>query len=69
MTALVEGDVVWAVIGGSLAAWIAISAVVAAKSAPGIVEIFGWLLRSWSGRILMLLLWAEAGWHLFTQRP
>lgn len=69
MIALVEGDVVWAVIGGSLAAWIAISSVVAAKSAPGIVEIFGWLLRSWSGRILILLLWAEAGWHIFTQRP
>jgi hypothetical protein len=69
VTALVEGDVVWAIIGGSLAAWIVISAVVAFKSAPGVVEIFGWLLRSWFGRILMLLLWAESGWHLFTQRP
>ena len=48
---------------------IAISAVVAAKSAPGVVEVFQWLLRSWLGRILINLPGAEAGRHLFTQRP
>ena len=69
MTAVVEGDIVWAIIGTTLALWLAVTTLVRTKSIPGLADVFEWLLRSWSGRVIMLLLWAEAGWHIFTQRP
>ena len=69
MTAVVEGDVVWAIVGATLVVWLVVAALVRSKTVPGLAGVFEWLLRSWCGRVVLLLLWAEAGWHLFTQRP
>ena len=69
MTAVVEGDVVWAIVVATLVVWLVVAALVRSKTVPGLAGVFEWLLRSWCGRVVLLLLWAEAGWHLFTQRP
>jgi hypothetical protein len=34
-----------------------------------LADVLHWWLESWLGRLLMLVMWAVAGYHVFTQRP
>jgi hypothetical protein len=61
------GAVVWAVIGAGWAAWLVVTCVV--RRLPGIGSVVHAICGSWLGRLLALAAWAEAGWHLFGQRP
>lgn len=69
MTGLVYGAVVWLVLGVLLAAWLVVTTLAGPRRLPGIVDVARWFLCSWFGRIVILALWAEAGWHVFGQRP
>jgi hypothetical protein len=61
------------------AGWIAIAALagalalvtelVPAARPASAQRIVGWFLRCWLGRLFLLGLWAEAGFHLLCQRP
>jgi hypothetical protein len=65
--ALVTGDAVWAALATAWVVWL-----VVASTLPGLprpAALGRWLVASWAGRLLGLALWAEAGWHLFCQRP
>ncbi|MCL5948742.1 MAG: hypothetical protein M1420_06250 [Actinobacteria bacterium] len=67
---VVIGDVVWMVIGGSFATWLAVTSLPAiGRRLPNGVAIVRHFLHSWIGRVLLLGAWAEVGWHLFCQRP
>ncbi len=68
LSALVLGGVVWSVLGGMLAAWLAVTTV-ARRSLPTVLDVGRWFLQCWLGRSLLLAGWAVAGWHLFCQRP
>lgn len=61
------GAAVWAAIGG---AWVlVIAATSLVRSAPGPARLVRAFLGSWAGRAVALAAWAEAGWHVFCQRP
>jgi hypothetical protein len=34
-----------------------------------LADLAHWWMASWVGRIALLAAWAEAGFHVFTQRP
>lgn len=62
------GTIIWlalAILTGALA----LAGVLARRGVPGIPEVVHWWLESWLGRLCLLALWAEAGFHVFTQRP
>ncbi len=61
------GAVVWIAIGGAWAAWLVTTTLV--RRLPGVDSVVRSFLGSWLGRIVALAAWAEAGWHLFGQRP
>jgi hypothetical protein len=61
------GAAVWAAIGAAWLAWLVVTRVV--RPLPGIESVVRAFLGSWLGRIIALAAWAEAGWHLFGQRP
>lgn len=69
MTALavVPGGVVWITLGVTGLVWVVVSATVPGLPTPAAVA--RWAVSSWAGRLIVLALWAEAGWHLFAQRP
>lgn len=61
------GDIVWSVIA---AAWVlAAVGTSLVREAPGPARVVRAFLGSWAGRAVALGAWAEAGWHLFCQRP
>ncbi len=64
---MTPGAVVWTAIGGAWLAWLAVTRTV--RPLPGIASVVRAFLGSWLGRIVALAAWAEAGWHLFGQRP
>ncbi|HVC14426.1 MAG TPA: hypothetical protein VND62_06160 [Acidimicrobiales bacterium] len=61
------GAAVWAGIGAAWLVWLVASRLV--RPLPGIDAVVKAFLGSWLGRVLALAAWAEAGWHLFGQRP
>lgn len=61
------GAVVWTVIGGAWALWVAVTAAV--RPLPTTASVVQTFLGSWAGRAIALAAWAGAGWHLFCQRP
>jgi hypothetical protein len=61
------GAVVWAVIGSGWVVWILVTRLV--RPLPGVDAVVHAFLGSWLGRFIALAAWAEAGWHLFGQRP
>jgi hypothetical protein len=65
---MAPGSAVWLALGLAVAAWTVIE-IVRRRSAAIPGRLVGWLVGSWLGRIVMLGVWAEVGWHLFTQRP
>ena len=67
MTAVLTGDVVWAGLAAAWVVWLVVASSVAGLPTPAGVG--RWLVSCWAGRLLGLALWAEAGWHLFCQRP
>jgi len=69
VVAVVAGNVVWAVLAGALVAWVVVTQMIGGERLPGITAVLSWWLQSWLGRLLLLAAWAEAGWHLFCQRP
>ena len=69
MTAVVAGDLVWAVLAAAVAAWLVVTALAGPERLPGVADVVRWLCSCWLGRLLALAAWAGAGWHLFCQRP
>lgn len=69
MLAVAVGSVVWGVIGSAAVVLLAVTTLARPGTLPNAADVVRWFLRSWVGRGLMIALWAEAGWHLFTQRP
>jgi hypothetical protein len=67
--AVVAGGVVWLVLAVALLAWLVVTTLAGPRRLPGIVDVARWLVTSWLGRFVLLALWAEAGWHVFGQRP
>lgn len=65
--AVVIGGAVWAVIGGLWCAWLLATAWW--RPLPHAGDALRWLVGSWLGRAVALAVWAEAGWHVFCQRP
>ncbi len=61
------GAAVWVLVGASWLAWSVVTRAV--PTMPGIAAVLRAILGSWLGRLLSLAVWAEAGWHLFGQRP
>ena len=69
MTAVVTGDVVWAVVAGALVTWVVVTEVAGPRRLPTAAGVARWFLQCWVGRFLLLAAWAEIGWHVFCQRP
>ena len=69
MSAVVVGDVVWAVLAAAAVGWLVCTQLVGPARLPGVADVVRWFLRCWTGRLLLLAAWAGAGWHLFCQRP
>ena len=67
LTAVLTGDAVWAGLAGAWVVWLVLASTV--RGLPTPVAVGRWLVSAWAGRLLGLALWAEAGWHLFCQRP
>ncbi|HTX62509.1 MAG TPA: hypothetical protein VMD28_02645 [Acidimicrobiales bacterium] len=61
------GAIVWTVIAAAWLAWLVVSRLV--RPLPGVGSLAHAFLGSWLGRLIALAAWAEAGWHLFGQRP
>lgn len=61
------GAIVWVAIGASWVVWFVVTRIV--TPLPGIETVVHAFLGSWLGRMIALAAWAEAGWHLFGQRP
>jgi hypothetical protein len=61
------GGAVWVAVGAVWLAWLVVSRLVGPL--PGIASVVRAFLGSWLGRFIALAAWAEAGWHLFGQRP
>jgi hypothetical protein len=61
------GAVVWTVIGAGWLVWLVVTLLV--RQLPGIGSVVHAVLGSWLGRVIALAAWAEAGWHVFGQRP
>jgi hypothetical protein len=61
------GAVVWTVIAAGWLAWLVATRCL--RALPGIGSVVNAFLGSWLGRVLAFAAWAEAGWHLFGQRP
>lgn len=62
-----SGGPVWAVLAAAAACWLLITARSARLvSLPDLLLL---LLRTRVGRLLVLAAWAEAGFHVFSQRP
>ncbi|HTW98071.1 MAG TPA: hypothetical protein VMD59_04800 [Acidimicrobiales bacterium] len=64
-----EGDGVWLAIAAVAAALTLTTAVLPAARGASPVRIVAWFLRCWAGRLVLLALWGEAGFHLLCQRP
>lgn len=61
------GLAVWTATGAVWVGWLVVTGL--ARPLPGIERVVRGVLQSWLGRLLALAAWAEAGWHLFGQRP
>lgn len=61
------GAAVWVAIGVAWLVWLVATRLV--RGLPGIDWVVHGFLGSWLGRTIALAAWAEAGWHLFGQRP
>lgn len=61
------GAAVWVAIGSAWLACVLVTRLV--RRLPGIESVVHGLLGSWLGRAIALAAWAEAGWHIFGQRP
>ncbi len=64
---MTAGAAVWVVIGAAWVLWLLATRLV--RPLPGIESVVHTFLGSWAGRLAALAAWAEAGWHLFGQRP
>lgn len=62
------GAIIWLTLAGLTGA-LALAGALARRFVPSVADVVHWWLESWLGRLLLLALWAEAGFHLFTQRP
>lgn len=63
------GAAIWLAIGAAALALTGVTAVLRAARPASLPAVLGWFLRCWGGRVLLLALWAEAGFHLLCQRP
>ena len=63
------GANVWLAMAIGASAWLLVTFVAGPKRLPGLLDVLGAFLGCWAGRIFMLALWSEAGWHLFTEHP
>lgn len=68
MSAL-PGSVVWLALAAALASWAILAGTVLRRRVPTLGDVVRWWLESWVGRLVLLALWAEAGFHVLTQRP
>lgn len=64
---MTAGTAVWAMIAAAWVAWLVVTRVL--RPLPGIERVVRAFLGSWLGRGIAIAAWAEAGWHLFGQRP
>lgn len=64
---MTAGGVVWVAIGAAWSVWLVVTRLV--RPLPGVESVVRAFLGSWLGRMVALAAWAEAGWHLFGQRP
>ncbi len=65
---MTTGAMIWLALA-SLAGVLALAGALLERHAPSVADVVHWWLESWLGRLLLLALWAEAGFHVFTQRP
>lgn len=64
---MTSGAIVWTVIAAGWVVWLVVTRFV--RTLPGIGSVVHAFLGSWLGRVVAIAAWAEAGWHLFGQRP
>ena len=64
---MTPGDGIWLALAVAWAGWLVVTAAVAGL--PSVNTVTRWFLGSWGTRAFALACWAEAGWHLFAQRP
>jgi hypothetical protein len=66
--AIAPGSVVWLALAAGIVTWLALLAL-----KPGAFlgprRLLRWILTSWLPRILAIVAWGAAGWHVFCQRP
>ena len=65
---MTTGAMIWLAMA-SLAGVLALAGALLGRHAPSVADVVHWWLESWLGRLLLLPPWAEAGCHVFTQRP
>ena len=63
------GAAVWFALATALAAWVVLTATIGRARLPTMVDVARFWLESWVGRLALLALWAEAGFHVLTQHP
>ncbi len=63
------GAAVWFVLAALLGVWTVVTAARRRRRLPTIADLLAWWLDSWVGRLALLGLWAEAGFHVLTQHP
>ncbi|MCI2974704.1 MAG: hypothetical protein MP439_01315 [Ferrimicrobium sp.] len=62
------GQLVWVVLAAMLLVWITVTQRFSDRL-PTLFAIARGFLDSWLGRSILLVGWAEVGWHLFCQHP
>ena len=63
------GAAAWLAIAVGALALVAATGLVPAARPYRLTGVVGWFLHSWAGRLAVLALWAEGGFHLLCQRP
>ncbi|MDA8296229.1 MAG: hypothetical protein M0004_06520 [Actinomycetota bacterium] len=64
---MTTGTLIWLALAVLAGALVLVGAL--ARRVPSVADVVHWWLESWLGRLVLLALWAEAGFHVFTQRP
>jgi hypothetical protein len=62
------GSALWLALGAA-ATLLAVAGEARPRRLPRLADLAHWWMASWVGRIALLAAWAEAGFHVFTQRP
>jgi hypothetical protein len=65
---IAAGAMVWSTLVAVVLIWLGLVTASGGRL-MGPIRVMRWILGSWLSRLLILVAWGAAGWHIFCQRP